>query len=135
MTGPTAQLGRWVEFGIDASILALLGALVVLFGVRPIAWLLRVASDVAPEQQQQAADRLKGGAWIGALERLAAYVCVIAHFPAGLAVVMAVKGLARYPDLRSSDVAVSERFIIGTLASVLLAIGGAALALWLVSLT
>lgn len=131
----TTLMGRWAEFGIDTGVIAVVGIVVVLFGVRPVAWLLRVASDVPPAQQRQAADRLKGGAWIGALERLATFVCLVGHFPAGVAVVMAVKGLARYPDLRASDVAVSERFIIGTFASVLLATGGAALALWVVAQT
>lgn len=66
-----------------------------------------------------AEDILRGGAWIGFLERLAAATTIIAGWPEGLAVILAVKGLARYPELRSPGVGASERFIIGTFTSVL----------------
>lgn len=128
-------MNRWAEFGVDSGITVLVGAAVVLLGVRAVAWFLGVASDVPAEAQQRAADRLKGGAWIGALERLATYLCVLTHFLPGLAIIMAVKGLARYPDLRAHDAGVAERFIIGTFISVLLGAGGGALTLWLTSLT
>lgn len=64
-------------------------------------------------------DLLRGGAWIGALERIAVTATLIAGWPEGLAVVLAVKGLARYPELRSPGAGASERFIIGTFTSVL----------------
>ncbi|MBO1029741.1 hypothetical protein IPV09_00120 [Tessaracoccus sp. SD287] len=124
-------MNRWGEFGVDAGITLVIGALLVLFGVRFVDRLLRFASN----EPRSAADKLKGGAWIGALERLATYVSVIAHFLPGLAIILAVKGLARYPELRAKDPDVAERFIIGTFVSVLLAVGGAALTLWLTSLT
>lgn len=66
-----------------------------------------------------AEDLLRGGAWIGALERLAVTAALIAGWPEGIAVVLAVKGLARYPELRSPGAGASERFIIGTFTSVL----------------
>jgi len=53
------------------------------------------------------------------LDRAATYVCIVTGFPAGIAVVMAVKGFGRYPELRTPDAAKGERFIIGTLASLL----------------
>ena len=64
-------------------------------------------------------DLLRGGAWIGALERIAVTTALIAGWPEGIAVVLAVKGLARYPELRSPGAGASERFIIGTFTSVL----------------
>jgi len=64
-------------------------------------------------------DLLRGGAWIGVLERIAVTGTLIAGWPEGLAVVLAVKGLARYPELRSPGAGASERFIIGTFTSVL----------------
>lgn len=64
-------------------------------------------------------DLLRGGAWIGTLERMAVTAALIAGWPEGLAVVLAVKGLARYPELRSPGAGASERFIIGTFTSVL----------------
>jgi hypothetical protein len=65
---------------------------------------------------------LKGGAWIGALERLAVFAGLAAGFPEGVAVVLALKGVGRFPDLRGEGAAggaTTERFIIGTFTSVL----------------
>jgi hypothetical protein len=73
-----------------------------------------------PERVRDAGAVLRGGAWIGALERLGVYVALVAGWAPGLAVVLAVKGLGRYPELRNQeDTGVAERFIIGTFASVL----------------
>jgi hypothetical protein len=66
-------------------------------------------------------DILRGGAWIGLLERAAIAGTLLAAWPEGLAVVLAVKGLGRYNELRSTPAA-AERFIIGSLASALWAV-------------
>jgi len=66
-----------------------------------------------------AEDVLRGGTWIGVLERLAVTAALIAGWPEGIAVALAVKGLARYPELRSPGAGASERFIIGTFTSVM----------------
>ncbi len=63
---------------------------------------------------------LRGGLAIGILERSAIATAVLTHWPEGIAIVLAVKGLARYPELRRPDA--SEQFIIGTFASVLWAL-------------
>lgn len=60
---------------------------------------------------------LRGGRLIGYLERAAVVVTLLLGWPEGLAVILAVKSLARYPELR--DAHVGEQFIIGTFASVL----------------
>jgi hypothetical protein len=60
---------------------------------------------------------LHGGAWIGVLERAAVAGNLLAGWPEGLAVVLAVKGLGRYAELKAP--AAAERFILGTLASAL----------------
>jgi hypothetical protein len=60
---------------------------------------------------------LRGGAWIGVLERAAVTGTLLAGWPEGLAVVLAVKGLGRFDELRTP--AAAERFIVGTLASAL----------------
>ncbi|HZI97128.1 MAG TPA: hypothetical protein VFD41_06340 [Actinomycetales bacterium] len=70
---------------------------------------------------------LRGGAWIGALERVGVCVAVLAGSPEAVAVVLAVKGLGRYPELRHPGA--SERFIIGTLASLLWATAAAGVGL------
>lgn len=59
---------------------------------------------------------LRGGTWIGILERFALTACLLAGFGPGVAVVVAVKALGRYPELRENP-GVSERFVVGTLAS------------------
>lgn len=73
---------------------------------------------------------LRGGTWIGLLERGAVTGLVLLGYPAGIAFVVAVKGLGRYPELREHPGA-SERFVIGSLASLLWAgavgVAGAAL--------
>ncbi|BDZ43679.1 hypothetical protein GCM10025865_29780 [Paraoerskovia sediminicola] len=75
----------------------------------------------------QAVAALRGGTWIGLLERFAVTGCLLAGYPAGIALVVAVKGLGRYPELREKPVA-SERFVVGTLASLvwsaLVGVGG-----------
>lgn len=85
------------------------------------------ASDPAPPPDRAVSDGpdgpraravLRGGMWIGLLERLAVTACVLAGDPAGIAVVVAIKGLGRYPELRENP-GVSERFVIGTFASLL----------------
>jgi len=78
---------------------------------------------------RRAGEVLRGGAWIGALERLAVDVALVAGWGPGLAIVLAVKGLGRYPELRSQeDTGAAERFIIGTFTSVLWAVACVGLA-------
>jgi hypothetical protein len=68
-------------------------------------------------------DGLRGGAWIGALERLAIVSTLVAGWPEGMAVVLAVKAFGRYPELRAANQqGPAEAFIIGTLVSVLWAV-------------
>ncbi|WP_018179363.1 hypothetical protein [Jongsikchunia kroppenstedtii] len=66
---------------------------------------------------------LRGGRLIGFLERASVAAALLAHWPAGLAIILAMKGLARYPELRAPHAA--EQFIIGTFTSVLWAIAAA----------
>lgn len=84
------------------------------------AWVVdRLLARVAPGGD--AGGLLSGGRWIGVLERLAVTGAIMAGVPEGVAVVIAIKGLGRYPELRGGDgrdgSGVAERFIIGTLAS------------------
>jgi F0F1-type ATP synthase membrane subunit c/vacuolar-type H+-ATPase subunit K len=76
------------------------------------------------------ARRLGGGAWIGMLERLAVFACLMTGFPAGIAIVLGIKGLARYPELQSPDATTAQAFIMGTFCSVLWAAGCAGVAFW-----
>ncbi|MFZ2014461.1 MAG: hypothetical protein WAV00_11605 [Nocardioides sp.] len=90
----------------------------------------QVLATVEGGAVRPAGDVLRGGAWIGALERLAVFATLIAGWGPGLAIVLAVKGLGRYPELRNQeDTGAAERFIIGTFTSVLWAAGCAGLAI------
>lgn len=75
------------------------------------------ASRPTPQRIQR--NILRGGTWIGALERIGIAAFLLAGWPEGIAIILAVKGLARYPELRTShSTGAAERFIIGTFASI-----------------
>jgi hypothetical protein len=89
---------------------------------------LRLADPDRGPSRRRASDPevLRGGAWIGVLERIAVAATLLGGWPEGLAVLIAVKGLGRFNELKAPVAA--ERFIIGTLASGLWAIGCAGVA-------
>lgn len=60
---------------------------------------------------------LRGGATIGYLERVALIGSVLAGQSGAVALIVAIKGLGRFAELENA--AARERFIIGTLASLL----------------
>jgi len=137
-----------VSVGAETTLLVGLGAAVAIAGGGPITALVFDVVDrrdspgpsdspgrpARSGELAQAEAVLRGGAWIGALERAAIYATLLAGWPEGLAVVLAVKGLGRYPELRAAEDGVrtgaAERFIIGTLASVLWACACAGLVLY-----
>ncbi|KRE70635.1 hypothetical protein [Arthrobacter sp. Soil762] len=81
------------------------------------------ASHVAPALPAQRI--LRGGAIIGVLERLGVCVAILTGQPVAIAYIVAIKGLGRFAELKETPVA-AERFIIGTLTSMLWAAGTAA---------
>lgn len=83
-------------------------------------------ADDADGDDATAPRPLRGGRVIGVLERVAVVGALVAGWPEGIAVVLAVKGLARYPEIR--DQHAGEQFIIGTFASVLWAVAAAGVA-------
>jgi hypothetical protein len=60
---------------------------------------------------------MRGGTTIGYLERLAVVIALIAGYPEAIAIVVAVKGVGRFSELAAAEA--RERFIIGTLSSLL----------------
>jgi hypothetical protein len=106
---------------------ALAGATAVLGG-GPLTMRVFAAVDAAdppagrdPHPIETAGAVLRGGAWIGALERGAVFASLAVGMPEGVAVVLGLKGLGRYPELRNPEHSpgAAERFIIGTFTSVL----------------
>ena len=103
------------------------------FVVRGVLWLaqrtMRTTTQKADGSEpttegidgQKAREALRGGMWIGLLERGLIAGFILAGFPPGIAIVVAIKGLGRYPELTKDNPVAAERFIIGTLTSLLVA--------------
>lgn len=106
--------GAEVAVAVGVVVAALLVATAV--GWPVTAWVLR--RSVGPNGGASAAPVLRGGTWIGVLERLAITGTILAGHAEAIAVVIAIKGLGRFPELReATGASASERFIIGTLTS------------------
>jgi len=110
-------------------VVALAGVIAVAGGGPATTWVFGFVDkgEPAADSMEQAATVLRGGAWIGALERLAVFAGLAAGFPEGVAVVLALKSVGRFPELRGGPGGTTERFIIGTFTSVLWAAGAAGL--------
>lgn len=134
----------WALLAARALVVAVLGLVAVLAGSPVVIRVFRRA-DPPPSKDdteevelalgiRAAAAKLRGGRWIGMLERLAVFATILSGFGEGIAVVLAVKALARYPELKATTSGAAERFIIGTFTSVLFAAACAGLARWLITL-
>jgi hypothetical protein len=110
------RVGR-VGSGVATTGLLLAVAAAALGGGPVVTAVLRAADPGAGPERRRASDPevLRGGAWIGVLERTVVAATVLAGWQEGLAVLIAVKGLGRFNELKAPVAA--ERFIIGTLAS------------------
>jgi len=110
---------------VTALLVGLGGALAIAGGGPLTALVFDLVDRREPpmESMERAGQVLRGGAWIGAFERVAIFATLVAGWPEGLAIVLALKGLGRYPELRAAEDGVrtgaAERFIIGTFTSVL----------------
>lgn len=76
--------------------------------------LIIAANEADPENTRTL---MRGGTVIGYLERIATVIAIAVGFPEAVAAVIAVKGIGRFPELAESEA--RERFIIGTVASLL----------------
>lgn len=99
-------------------------AIGVLGGGPLAAMVLRLATESSPGRHggivvgtlgDGTEELLRGGTVIGYLERLGTVAAIAIGYPEALAVIVAVKGLGRFSELRGAEV--RERFIIGTLTS------------------
>ncbi|MDN3495630.1 hypothetical protein QL996_06800 [Planococcus sp. APC 4015] len=115
------------------AVLALLGLALAVLGGNPFArWVLSAAEGgrttegtrggilvelMADDAKSHEEEILRGGTTIGYLERASVALGILAGFPAVIAVVVALKGIGRFTELATP--AARERFIVGTLASML----------------
>jgi len=126
MVGPMTSRWSWLVFAA-----ALIAALVS--GGAMTTSILTLADASARPVPRVQRTILRGGAWIGGLERLGLVATVLAGWPEGVALIVAVKGLARYPELKvGHNSGAAERFIIGTFVSLgwAAACAGIATLLW-----
>ncbi|WP_156760520.1 hypothetical protein [Microbacterium karelineae] len=113
-----------------AAALAIVGTAVAVLGGDPVARrVLDLASDDGVREGRHGGillrattpgsaatpEVMRGGVTIGYLERAAAALSIVVGYPEAIAVVVAIKGIARFTELGSPEA--RERFIIGTLAS------------------
>jgi hypothetical protein len=122
---------------VAAALLVDLFVVAVAGGGPLTATVLTLADRGAAAQAEgaHAEEVLRGGAWIGVFERAAVFATLAAGWPEGLAVVLALKGLGRYSELRADATpaagtsaarpatgGVAERFLVGSFASMLWAV-------------
>ncbi|WP_248240812.1 hypothetical protein [Microbacterium kunmingense] len=125
------------------AILAVLGVALAILGGNPFTRWVLVAADgrttegprggilvelAADHDETRQEEILRGGTTIGFLERASVALGILAGFPAVIAVVVALKGVGRFSELATP--AARERFIVGTMASLLWSSAVAA-AVWL----
>ena len=77
-------------------------------------------------KQGESGDSMRGGRWIGPLERILILLLASVEAPAAIAAIVAAKGVIRFPEI-SQDKAgqKAEEFLIGSFASWILAVLGA----------
>jgi hypothetical protein len=104
----------------EAPVVVVAGASLAVFGGGAV-----IGSLLGPFRtgaDARAGDDLEhAGLYIGWLERALLYGFVVAGAPGAAAVVVAAKSIARFPSFREERFA--EYFLIGTLASVSVAVG------------
>jgi hypothetical protein len=132
VTGLVAAAPSSVEVGghVRVTLLAVLAGTLAVVGGGPVTARIFALVDrhehTRPHEHRvaDAGAVLRGGAWIGSLERAAVFASLAVAQPEGVAIVLALKGLGRYPELRAgASTGTAERFIIGTFSSVLWAAG------------
>ena len=124
LTTSGALFGRVLV--IELFVAAVLGGSTV---TAAVLWVADRDGTHTGHPMRDAGEVLRGGIWIGVFERAAVFAALAAGWPEGLAVVLALKGLGRYSELRPGDPStrtpsgsgrgVAERFLIGSFASLL----------------
>lgn len=112
-----------------AAVAAILGWSITVINV-PVAW--RLVGMVLPSEPRKVSagvDAERMGETIGVLERLLVVVLVPSGGPAAVGFVVAAKTLARFKELDKKRFA--ERYLLGTMTSVTVALTSALAAMWI----
>ena len=94
-----------------------------------VAALLTLVREGAAGAEGAGGALLRGGRWIGALERVLVLVLAFSDVPAAVGAVVAAKGVIRFPEISrdagegTNGGAKAEEFLIGSFSSWLLAAG------------
>ncbi len=124
-----------VALGLGLSVFAGWGLVEIIFKMAKVASQVEVRPRLGGHEavilRKPEVHVLRGGTWIGVLERLCITGAVLAGTPSLIAAVVAVKGLGRWSELQAYP-SLTERFIIGTLASYFAAAACGYLAVWVV---
>lgn len=97
-----------------------LGVLLYLALWTPASVTVRLALDALGKQESSAGEVARVGELIGKLERAVAFTLCLLNTPASIAFVLTAKSIARFKQLE--DKGFAERYLIGTLLSVSLAL-------------
>ncbi|MBB6172962.1 hypothetical protein HNR23_003022 [Nocardiopsis mwathae] len=104
----------------DGMAIVISGFLISTFvGGEVVTHILRPFSAELKKVDEEQMAPLKGaGTVIGWLERSLTFIFVVAGRPEAVAVVVAIKALARFPELQSHQKRFAEYFLIGTMTSI-----------------
>ena len=76
--------------------------------------------------QDESGSSMRGGRWIGPLERILILLLASVEAPAAIAAIVAAKGVIRFPEISKDEAGQkAEEFLIGSFASWILAVLGA----------
>lgn len=139
--GPARTWWNWLEpvTGVSASHAAMVAGVLLMqtaTGNHMVRLLLKSVGAVKPVGQPQPSDRLKGGRLIGPMERLLIAGLGLAGQLSVATAVIAAKSIIRFPEINAQKTKtevgvgiddITEYFLIGSLGSWMIALGGLAL--------
>ena len=113
---PADAVLTWIGLGCTAISAVITGGAVTNL-ILSLADTTTPTTVIGPAGARIKRELLRGGTWIGILERIGILAALLT-WPEGVALILAIKGLARYPELKAGPTSgAAERFIIGTLIS------------------
>lgn len=111
----------------DAVAFAISGLLACVFlGGAVVSWILSPFTGALEKKGVARSSLTNAGRYIGWFERAVLFAFVIGGEPQAAAIALAAKSFARFPTLRDEEEGFAEYFLIGSLASLAVAVAAAA---------